>query len=303
MKRHKESKIIKPTCFYEEAIKRYNILLLLRKEKEEALIKAPEGKIRISNIKETIKFYLRKNTLEKSGTYISKKDKSTIKTYVQKSYDEKVLKIINEELYVLSKFLGVSDEVSFENKKQLMNIKNKDKLYYNPNRYIIQLQQAYSDNPTEVKQYINPIDISDEDYIRAWLNTEYEGKELAEDLPWYETDRKERVRSKSELNIANALAKNKIPYKYECPFVLKNGKVIYPDFTVLDVKERKEMYWEHRGMMDDVDYARHAVARNKTYLVNGVVVGKNLIITEETSDKPLGTNEIKTIIKELLLNK
>ncbi len=112
------------------------------------------------------------------------------------------------------------------------------------------------------------------------------------------TGKMEPVRLKSELNIANALAVKGIPYKYECPLILKNGTRIHPDFTVLNVKERKQIYWEHRGMMDDKDYATRSVLRIKTYMKNGIVIGDQLIITEETSLNPLGTNEIDAIIKE-----
>ena len=93
-----------------------------------------------------------------------------------------------------------------------------------------------------------------------------------------------------------------IPYKYECPLVLQNGIVIYPDFTLLDIRNRQEIYWEHRGMMDDKEYARNSVQRIKTLMRNGICIGKNLIITEETLTYPLGTDEIKTIIQEFFKN-
>ena len=304
-----------------------------------SLSKAPKGKIRIVNSGQRIQFYLRENSFDKNGKYVSKKEKALIKNYVQKSYDEKVLKILNEELSILSVFLeilnkrNISGVVNLDDIDGYLKEKNGNnfgrytdinnyfkvknngkakcnnaaslksilKSNYISNGFILQIQKLYSDNPFEIKQFINPIDVSDEDYVNAWLNVEYVGKEIQDDLPYFETDHKERVRSKSELTIANALAKYGIPYKYECPFVLNNGIVIYPDFTVLDLKERKEIYWEHRGMMDDIDYARHAVIRNKKFMSSGVCVGKNLIITEETSDSPLGTNEIDTIIKENFL--
>lgn len=55
-------------------------------------------------------------------------------------------------------------------------------------------------------------------------------------------------------------------------------------------------------MMDDPEYATHTVFRMKSYMNNGIVLGKNLIITEETSMNPLGTNEINTIIETFLCN-
>ena len=101
--------------------------------------------------------------------------------------------------------------------------------------------------------------------------------------------------------LANALAGHGIPYKYECPPVLKSGIRIHPDFTVLNVKERRQLYWEHRGMMDNEDYARHTVDRIKQYLKSGIVIGRDLIITEESSSSPPGTDEIECIIRTFFL--
>ena len=61
--------------------------------------------------------------------------------------------------------------------------------------------------------------------------------------------------------------------------------------------KRREIYWEHRGMMDDRMYMKHAVQRLKEYAKSGIFVGDNLLITEETSTLPLGTNEIESVIK------
>ena len=163
------------------------------------------------------------------------------------------------------------------------------------------MRKAYSAYPAEVKKLITPVDVSDEDYIREWMEETYEGKPIPDYLPFWETKRKERVRSKSELNIANALADRGIPYKYECPLQLSNGETVYPDFTVLNVKKRKVLYWEHRGMMDDKEYAKGAVLRLKELMKEGLFVGEELIITEETSANPLGTNEIDAVIRRFLL--
>ncbi len=49
-------------------------------------------------------------------------------------------------------------------------------------------------------------------------------------------------------------------------------------------------------MMDDREYARHAVARTKELARNGIILGKNLIVSEEAMNCPLGTDEIEMII-------
>ena len=140
--------------------------------------------------------------------------------------------------------------------------------------------------------------MSDEDYAAQWLSESYEGKDIPDYVPVYETKRGERVRSKSELTIANMLADRGIPYKYERPLTLMGGVVVYPDFTLLDVKRRRDIYWEHRGMMDDRDYARQAVFKMKSLMKSGILLGDNLIITEETTANPLGTNEIDAVIDQ-----
>ena len=247
---------------------------MIKASKEAALEKAPPGKIHVSRTSRGVQYYLRNESKDKSGKYIHKSENSLIRKYLQKAYDEKILKLVTVESENLKKLLLKTENV------------------------ITAVQNVYSDSPAEVKELIIPIDVSDEDFAKKWLNIPYEGKVIPEFLPFFETKRKERVRSKSELNIANALADKGIPYKYECPLQLSNGAIIYPDFTVLDAKRRRVMYWEHRGMMDDKEYAKNSVQRLKTMMGEGIFVGEKLIITEETSTSPLGTNEINAIIKK-----
>ena len=51
-------------------------------------------------------------------------------------------------------------------------------------------------------------------------------------------------------------------------------------------------------MMDDRDYARQAVFKMKSLMKSGILLGDNLIITEETTANPLGTNEIDAVIDQ-----
>ncbi len=266
---------IKPTWLYEEARRRYEELKPIRDQKEEALAKTPEGSVHVVRIGKGTQYYFRSGPSDKKGKYIPKHEAGRIKTYLQKAYDKKVLKLLNAEINSLEKHLIKSDQI---NKK---------------------IRDLYSKNPDEVKNFLNPVDLSDEDFRKQWESIPFKGKEISDYMPFYETRKKERVRSKSELNIANLLDAFNVPYKYERPLKLSNGVVIHPDFTLLDVKRRKEIYWEHRGMMDDREYAKQAVLRVKTLLKEGICLGDNLIITEETTANPLGTDEIEAVIKEI----
>lgn len=151
------------------------------------------------------------------------------------------------------------------------------------------------------RKLIDPIWHTDEQFVNSWLSKPYIGKGFEEeDLEFY-TDKNERVRSKSEILIANALGKYNVPYKYECPIVLKGMGKIHPDFTALNVKRRKIYYWEHLGKLDDPDYARKNVFRINTYEKNGIFHGENLITTWETSTLPLDVKLVDELINHYLL--
>lgn len=113
------------------------------------------------------------------------------------------------------------------------------------------------------------------------------------------TERGERVRSKSEKIIADKLYMLGIPYRYEYPLILEGNIKVYPDFTILKMPERKAVYLEHFGMMDDTDYVTKAIHKLNTYEKNRIYLGVNLFITFETSKKPLNIRALDEIINEL----
>jgi ATP-dependent DNA helicase RecQ len=70
----------------------------------------------------------------------------------------------------------------------------------------------------------------------------------------YTTDKEgDKVRSKSEVIIANLLYKNDIEYQYEEPLVYEpSKKPIKPDFTIM--RNGKKYFWEHLGFIGDDAY-------------------------------------------------
>lgn len=149
---------------------------------------------------------------------------------------------------------------------------------------------------------ITPIIPTDAQFIENWLLQPYEPKGFDEnDETDFRTVKDERVRSKSEIIIANALERKQVPYKYECPIYFEELGVIHPDFTALNVKRRKILYWEHLGKMDDPTYARKNSFRINVYQKNGLYLGDNLIVTMETSTMPLDVRLLDKIIDRYLL--
>ena len=109
------------------------------------------------------------------------------------------------------------------------------------------------------------------------------------------------MRSKSEKMLADKLFAMGIPYRYEYPVQLKGYGTVYPDFTLLNVRKRKEFYLEHFGIMDDPEYSEKAIKKLEDYAKNKIYIGKNLLVTFETRHKPLEMKVVEQMIKEFIL--
>lgn len=82
-----------------------------------------------------------------------------------------------------------------------------------------------------------------------------------------------------QLKIADKLYKKGVPYRYEFPHRLAGMGMVYSDFTCLRKWDRKEIIWEHFGMMTDSAYAKNAMKKIELYGRNGYYAGKNIIYT------------------------
>ncbi len=108
-----------------------------------------------------------------------------------------------------------------------------------------------------------------------------------------------KVRSKSEMIIADMLDAENIPYRYEAELVLGNQS-IYPDFTICRPEDGKIIYWEHFGMADDRQYSMAMHQKMDLYISHGILPGNGLIISCETRELTIGTRIIHNIIKAYL---
>ena len=265
--------------------KRISMLNALLIEKRKALKNVPAGSLRIAKSNGTVQYYRRMNPKDTAGNYIHAKDKEIAIHLAQKEYDKKVSLAVQAEIELLNRTLEAYNKM---NDRKLLVERVFDKF-----RPLWQL-------------LIHPVRIPDSLYAQEWQAVPYKGKDFPEDMPEYLTARGERVRSKSEIIIADTLLRLKIPYRYEYPINLKtqNGErlTLYPDFTCLNLRIRKELYWEHFGMMDNSEYSEHAVQKLRLYEQNGIVSGKNLIITTETATLPINTKQIELLAKSYLYN-
>ena len=91
-----------------------------------------------------------------------------------------------------------------------------------------------------------------------------------------------KVRSKSEVVIAEKLHEHGLPFRYEQVLSI-GGREFAPDFTVRS-STGKIFYWEHCGMTSDENYINYNRWKLSQYEKVGIVPWDNLIVTYDSED-------------------
>ena len=248
---------------------RYDSLTKLIESCQKYLSGCPDGRLRIKRQDKWLSYYLVTDNKNKLGTII--KDNSSIKALAQKSYLQDLVKSAQSELKALQPLIKRYEDATFEDVYPALSQDRKDL----------------------IQPYITP----DDEYIEQWINKPYTPKGFKEGTPVYMTMKGDRVRSKSEQIIADRLYTNNIPYKYECPIRI-DDMIYHPDFTILRMRDRKILYYEHCGRMDNANYANDMVTRFNNYHLNGITLGDNLFATFESSINPLDVRIVDKLIRE-----
>ena len=261
-----------------------NLLFTKKKSYE----KAPQGRIRISQNGGHPEYYLVTERGSLRGKYLPHSQKTLARQLAQKDYDARLIKLLQKEISALQNYM-----------KQTSN-----------GRVIPEL---YDSLCLARRSLITPAILTNEQYAARWQDVSWTGRPFASDAPYICTARGERVRSKSEVIIADTLFRYNIPYRYEFPITLKrinpddirrdfgSSITLYPDFLCLNTRTRTEFYWEHFGLMDDPAYSNNAAGKLRLYTENGILAGRNLIITMETQTEPPSIKSLEKLIEEFLL--
>ena len=247
------------------------------KKAEKSLMNAPlEGHLRVAKCHGTYQYYLVTKKGDTHGTYIKKDMQEIAKRLAQRDYDKKVCKLCEQAVDAIDGFLKKypTDVISSIDKQS-------------PGRH----------------KLVKPYELTDEEFVKRWESKEYKGKDsgekIGDECKEFYTEKGERVRSKSEVIIANKLYHMGIPYHYEYPTKIKGLGIIYPDFRLLHVMERREIILEHFGMMDNPEYSNKACNKMNLYTMNGYKVGRDIMYTYETSSYPLNTKVLELQLQQL----
>lgn len=254
-------------CIRKALNDRYELISKTVENIEKKLSLMPEGRINPRRRSDKTYYYL--TGTKTKDRYLSKNDSELIKAMVQKAYLKEVLKSAKQELEAIEKMLKIYPQKLPE--------------------------EIFDMLPDSRRKYATPIIPGDEKNARKWMDQPYTRKPFRKGSPVFITLRGERVRSKSEMIIADRLYANGIPYRYECPLKVGNA-VIHPDFSILRMSDMKVVYHEHCGKMDDKDYVEDMVSRVSTYNQAGVIQGDKLTFSFETSATPLDVRVIDRMI-------
>ena len=261
-----------------------NLLFTKKKSYE----KAPQGRIRISQNGGHPEYYLVTERGSLRGKYLPHSQKTLARQLAQKDYDARLIKLLQKEISALQNYM-----------KQTSNGRA--------------IPELYDSLCPARRSLITPVTLTNEQYAARWQDVSWKGRPFASDAPYICTARGERVRSKSEVIIADTLFRYNIPYRYEFPITLKRSNsadirrdlgrsiTLYPDFLCLNTRTRTEFYWEHFGLMDSTEYSNNAAGKLRLYTENGILAGRNLIITMETQTEPPSIKALEKLIEEFLL--
>ncbi len=206
--------------------------------------------------------------------YLSVREVSLIETLARKKYLIRLLPVLKEEFEVLDRFC---------------------RCYHPEKRY-----EVYNGLSEGVRLITKPEFRSPEDLVIRWVRSGCDDAAGHIESLIFETARGEKVRSKSEVIIADMLFAKGIEYKYEQSLVLDSGYTCHPDFTIMRRSDARLFYWEHFGMLDDPAYAEHCVAKLNMYARAGITPSDGLFITWECRTRPFDRTAANEYIKILL---
>lgn len=258
----------------QKSLEMFNVI----SQKKKSLKNAPAGRLRLSRNGNKMQWFHVTDKKETHGKYISVGNLKLAKDLAQKDYDVKILNLLCKQLNAVQRFLKV----------------------YSPHS----VDAVFANMLSARCQLITPIRKLDNDYVNEWISEKHVGNPNYDESLEMVTARGDSVRSKSEVIIADTLYRLGIPYKYERPIVLstRKGRIkVYPDFTCLNVRLRKEIIWEHFGKMDDGNYSANVALKMNDYFSNGYVMGDNLIFSMESEGNAFDAKKAEMLIKKFLL--
>lgn len=137
------------------------------------------------------------------------------------------------------------------------------------------------------------------DQFDDWANAEYEQSNYLSDQKTQITSFGIRVRSKSELLIAEKLHEYGIPFRYEQVIHVADTTLI-PDFSIIR-GDGKKFVWEHEGRTHDARYLEKQLNKEKLYATIGITRWDNFIVTYDDENGNIDLRVVEAEIRNKLM--
>ena len=240
--------------------------------------------------------YYRSETI--NGKYIRHgigKDQYKKKQLARKEYLLKVIPVIESNIKVLSTALSGYQSIT-------------------PEFIIDKMSAIYKSLPTQhfTDNLLHTDDLSIYDIhntqhadphvtakLQQWMDAPFDQSTYNLHEKIHTTSRNLKVRTKSELIIAEILYMYNIAFHYEERIYI-HGRRFAPDFTI-KLPNGKTYYWEHVGLTNDKSYMYDHYDKLRYYQYKDIVPWKNLILTYDNELGDLNTQIIHSEIKNKLL--
>lgn len=195
-----------------------------------------------------------------------------VRQLARKKYLEKSVKLLAEEIHRIDGFLKESRSPTPDNIMKLL-----------PKSYSTLSEDLFFPKRRDANK---------------WAEGPYPQNTLYPEEKIHTTGRGLKVRSKSELFIADKLDTFLLSYQYD-GIIHFEDYAFSPDFMIPTIEGMK--YWEHCGKMADPKYRKRNQWKLTMYDKMGIVPWKNLIVTYDSEDGGLDLRIIEAEIRNKLL--
>ncbi len=158
------------------------------------------------------------------------------------------------------------------------------------------VEQSYPDADEELRRKIGcPVNTGAD----SWADAEYRQSQYKPEYKRFRTSRGLKVRSKSEVIIAEMLYSYGIPFRYEEEICI-DGVTYAPDFTIL-CPDGRTVYWEHLGLVSSLRYYDSQLSKLRMYYSAGIVPWKNLILSYDDDSGVIDASSVRNLIETRIL--
>lgn len=252
---------------YNRAERALNKLIREIKVLEAQLKKMPPGGISCARNGTSYKWY---HCMGKIVKYIPKREKEFAQKLAYKRYLTLQLKRFRTEEKAIKSYLKIHNQNIGQKETDLLT------------------------HP-EYQKLLEPYVVNTDEQARLWMTAIPPNTAVHPEHLIHHTDVGNVMRSKAESMIETALLKHKIPFRYE-ETMRFGDELVCPDFVTIHPGTGEIILWEHSGKLDEQGYIDRFLSKLRTYLENKYIPFVNFIITCETSEKPLTTEQIEDVI-------